>query len=402
DASAVIAWKTPAFDAGKWPTMHIPGRWDDQQLGGYFDGIVWFRKEINLKNITDTVLLSLGMIDDNDETYVNGTLIGATNSYTQKRIYKIPPGILHEGKNLIAVKVEDTGGGGGFYGESKDVYLSFQNTTIDLSGPWAFQVASVSPGSGNFGPNSYPSLLFNAMIAPLTPFAIKGVIWYQGENNASRAFQYRKAMPLLIYDWRNHWKEKDLPFYYVQLASFNASNGNSNQGSSWAELREAQTLTLTVPHTGMAVATDLGESHDIHPKNKQDVGKRLAALALKNTYKRPIVASGPAYRSMSINDNKITLLFTGTGSGLQTKAAQLTGFEIAGDDKKFYTATATLKDNKVEVEAPGVPHPVAVRYGWSDDNINANLYNKEGFPAIPFRTDHWPEITHDIKYHIDF
>ncbi|WP_431214651.1 sialate O-acetylesterase [Puia sp. P3] len=337
DTTAIGAWNTISFDDSKWPVMQLPGLWDNQQLGNMFDGQVWFRKEFELKPgsltgnspsnpsptiltgntptnpaNTDTVTLSLGTIDDNDQTFVNGISVGSTNGYNLRRIYKIPPGILHEGKNVITIKVDDTGGGGGVYGNINDICLVSGSTRTDLSGPWKFQVAAVATGHANIGPNSYPSLLYNAMIHPITPFPIKGVIWYQGENNAKRGYQYRKAMPLIIEDWRSHWKEKDFPFYYVQIASFSADHGNSNTGSAWTELRESQTRTLSVPHTGMAVTTDIGEPNDIHPKNKQDVGKRLAMLALRDTYGKHVVAEGPKYKSMEIKGSHIKLRFTGS------------------------------------------------------------------------------------------
>jgi len=416
DTTAIASWKTLSFDDSKWPVMQLPGLWDNQQLGNLFDGQVWFRKEFELSPTTSPTgafTLSLGIIDDNDQTFVNGIPVGSTNGYNLRRIYNIPPGILHEGKNSITIKVDDTGGEGGVYGNSNDLCLtSGENNRTDLSGPWKFQVAAVATGNGNFGPNSYPSLLYNAMIHPLTPFPIKGVIWYQGENNAKRGYQYRKAMPLIIEDWRNHWKEKDFPFYYVQIASFSADHGNSNTGSAWAELRESQTLTLSVPHTGMAVTTDIGEPNDIHPKNKQDVGKRLAMLALKDTYGRSVVARGPEYKSMEIKGNHVELTFTSIGSGLTSTAAastntpatpagtQLNGFELAGPDQKFYPAKSTLTDDRVDLYADEVPHPVAARYAWADDASNADLFNKEGFPATPFRTDQWPESTKTVKYTI--
>jgi sialate O-acetylesterase len=244
--------------------------------------------------------------------------------------------------------------------------------------------------------------LFNAMINPLIPYTIEGAIWYQGEANAGRAYQYRKAFPLMITDWRKHWNEGDFPFYFVQLASWNADNGNSAKGSTWAELREAQTKTLSLPNTGMAVTTDIGNAVDIHPKNKQDVGKRLAAIALHNVYEKNIVYRGPVYQSMQIDGNKIILSFTNTGSGLMVKDkyGYLKGFEVAGADKQFHFAKAYINGDKVIVFDDSVNAPVAVRYGWADDAGDDNLYNKEGFPASPFRTDEWKGITEDDKFSI--
>ena len=251
-------------------------------------------------------------------------------------------------------------------------------------------------------PNAYPTLLFNGMINPIIPFSIQGAIWYQGETNAGRAYQYRKAFPLMIQDWRQRFGQGDFPFYFVQLASFNASNGNSAKGSGWAELREAQTATLSFPNTGMAVTMDIGESKDIHPRNKQDVGARLAAIALNNIYNTKMEYSGPVYQSSTTEGNKMILSFTHANGGLSVKDkyGYLMGFEIAGEDKKFYHAKAEVKNNQVVVYSDSVSTPVSVRYGWADDMPEVNLYNKEGFPASPFRTDNWKGITEEVKYEI--
>ena len=230
-----------------------------------------------------------------------------------------------------------------------------------------------------------PCGLFNGMIAPLTKFAIKGVIWYQGESNVGRAAQYRKLFPALIYDWRKAWGI-DFPFLFVQLANFLQRKPEPSE-SAWAELREAQLLTfLNVPKTGMAVTIDIGEANDIHPKNKQDVGKRLALAARAIAYGENIVYSGPIYDGMTVEGNKIRIRFKHTGSGLVAKGEKLTGFAIAGEDGKFVWAEAKIEGDTVVVWSPNVEKPVAVRYAWAD-NPDCNLYNQEGLPASPFRTD---------------
>jgi sialate O-acetylesterase len=384
--------------------MQLPGLWDDQQLGKDFDGVVWFRKEVDLPRVgdADTALLSLGMIDDNDETYVNGVRVGGTNGYNLHRVYNLLPGILHSGKNTIAVKVTDGGGGGGIYGEESELWLSAGggSAKVPLSGAWVFQVASIIEGNGGFGPNSYPSLLFNAMVNPLKSFQIKGAIWYQGENNAVRGWQYRKAMPLLIEDWRHQWGGGAFPLYFVQLTSFRESNGNSNKGSTWAELRESQALTQSLPHTGMAVTIDIGDPNNIHPTNKQDVGRRLAALALHGTYGLPGVASGPVYRLLSMAAGKAVVSFGDIGGGLVIRGTSLHGFELAGEDRHFYPADAAIEGDKIVLSSDKVAQPVAVRYAWEDDASDANLFNREGYPAGPFRTDDWPAITREVKYRV--
>jgi sialate O-acetylesterase len=398
-------WKNPDYNSQSWPKISIALNWENQQMGlEDLDGIVWYRKEIILdENITNKPLtLSLGKIDDNDDTYINGTWVGSTKNWAENRVYRVPAGVFKPGKNIIAVRVEDTGGSGGFYGDSLAVYIKSEDGFISLSDNWRFRIAKINRNVSGVGPNDYPSLLFNAMINPLIPYGIRGVLWYQGEANTGRAYQYRKAFPLMISDWRQHWEEGNFPFYFVQLASFNADNGNSMKGSAWAELREAQTRTLSLPATGMSVTTDIGESNDIHPKNKQDVGLRLAAIAMNNIYSQPGEYSGPVYESMSIQGDKIILSFTHTGSGLMVKDkyGYIKGFEIAGSDHHFYFAKALMQNNKVIVYADEVSKPETVRFAWADDASDANLYNSEGFPAVPFRTDQWKGITDDVKYSI--
>ncbi len=388
------------FDDVSWPEINQPELWETQELGE-FDGIVWLRKIITLstEDAGKAGMLELSKIDDEDITYINGIEVGRNNIWDAKRKYPIPAGLLKEGENTIAIRVVDGGGGGGIYGDTSDFKLTVGNNAIPLSGKWKYQVESVK---SDISPNSYPSLLYNAMVNPLIPFAIQGVLWYQGETNAWRAQQYKKAFPLMISDWRNKWHQGDFPFYFVQLSSFNETNGNSNNGSMWAELREAQTQTLQLPNTGMCVTTDIGDPLDVHPKNKQDVGKRLAAIALNKTYKKNIVYSGPTFKSMEIDGNKIIASFENLGSGLSTpdKYGYVKGFEIAGDDQIFYYAKAKIVDDKVVIYNENVKNPVAIHFGWADDASDNNLYNKEGFPAVPFRTDNWKNVTETINYRI--
>ncbi|MDB5231020.1 MAG: Sialate O-acetylesterase [Chitinophagaceae bacterium] len=251
-------------------------------------------------------------------------------------------------------------------------------------------VISSKPGAPN--DSHIPTVLFNAMVNPLIPYAIRGVIWYQGEANDRKAQQYKRLFPLLINDWRKNWGNKTFPFFYVQLANFTEAKAEPG-GSTWAELREAQLQTLQVPHTGMAVTIDIGDAKDIHPKNKQDVGLRLALIARAKVYKEKLVYSGPIYRSYKIKSDKIEIMFNHTHGGLQAKNNDdLKGFSIAGEDKKFYWAHARIKGNKIIVWCNKAEKPVAVRYAWAN-NPECNLYNKAGLPASPFRTDTWKGIT---------
>lgn len=403
-ADEIATWKSPAYNDLNWHTMQVPGLWEQQEIGN-FDGVVWLRKIITItsQDAGKPAILELAMIDDNDETYFNGQKIGETKGYNIARKYVLPAGVLKEGKNSIAVRIDDTGGGGGIYGDVQNVKITIGEKVQPLSGAWLFNIEAISSSAVNIEPNAYPNLLYNSMINTLIPYAIKGVIWYQGEANAGRAYQYRTAFPLMINDWRKNWGQGNFPFYFVQLASWNADNGNSQKGSGWAELREAQASTLSLPNTGMAVTTDIGDPTDIHPKNKQDVGKRLAALALQNTYGINAVGSGPVYKSFEKEGSKITITFSGIGSGLMAKDkyGYLKGFEIAGPDKKFYYARAYITGEKVTVQGDQVANPVAVRFGWADDAGENNLFNKEGFPATPFRTDNWKGITEEMKYKVE-
>ena len=398
----VQSWSSASFDDSEWKTIEVPGNFDRKDFQ-YLDGVVWFRREFILPDSLTglSVALSLGTIDDVDATYVNGIKVGGTASKTATgRIYILEPSQLHAGKNSIAVRIEDFGGRGGFTGKPEDVKISRGAYEQSLAGIWKYRIESYTNNNQFTGPNDAGTLLYNSMIAPLIPYAMQGAIWYQGESNAGRAYQYRKSFPLMISDWRNRWKE-EFPFLFVQLASFNANNGDSKKGSSWAELREAQALTLqALPRTGMAVIHDIGNPKNIHPTNKQDVGKRLSLQALKIAYGQNMLSQGPQFQSMQKEGNKAILTFTDTGTGLiaSGKYGYLQGFEIAGADKVFHWAKAEIQNGKVVVWSDEVANPVAVHYGWADDNMEANLFNKEGLPAAPFRTDTWKGITEEVRF----
>jgi sialate O-acetylesterase len=394
-------WSGTSVQDEGWPKMNLPGVWEESGLEE-LDGFVWFRRSITIP-ATDAgkpAKIHLAMIDDQDETWLNGQKIGHTESYNTQRVYDIPAALLKEGENKISIRVHDTGGGGGVYGDAKDLALLIGDHNYPLDGKWSFQVEEMNDATTSMNPNSYPSLLYNAMVNPLIPYAIKGVIWYQGESNAGRAYQYRKAFPLMINDWRSRWKQGDFPFYFVQLTSFNPEGGNVIKGSDWAELREAQLMTLQLPKTGMAVTTDIGESNDIHPRNKQEVGKRLAAIALHEDYHKDLEFSGPVYKSIKVEGNKIIIDFDHVGKGLEAKDkyGYLKGFAIAGEDQKFKYAKAQIQGNQVVVYSDEISSPAAVRYSWENDPADSNLFNKDGFPAGPFRTDSWKGITESTKY----
>ncbi len=390
-------WNALDLNDGDWKTITAPKYWEEQ---GYMDidGIGWYRKEIDLseEQTKSNLSIHLGKIDDSDITWINGIEVGKTEGQTDKeRIYTIESKYLKPGKNMIVVRVEDKGGNGGIYGKPEDQFVAIGKEKINISGDWKFRIAKANIASLNVGPNSYPTLLYNAMIHPLIPYGMKGAIWYQGESNASRAKQYQRIFPSLITDWRKHWGQGDFPFLFVSLANYYPAVPEPGE-SNWAELREAQTKTLKLPNTGMAVTIDIGEANDIHPKNKQEVGRRLALNAFRIAYGKNIVNSGPSYRSMEIVNNRILLTFTEKGSGLvvRDKYGYLKGFTVAGADKVFHWAKAEItSDQRIAVYSPEVANPVAVRYGWANNPDDVNLYNREGLPAIPFRTDDWPGIT---------
>jgi sialate O-acetylesterase len=387
------------FQDKNWPEIKVPSLWENQQIGN-IDGIVWMRKTIVLtaEQAKKEAVLHLAKVDDEDKTYVNGIEVGTNNLWDKLRVYKIPANVLKEGTNVIAVRIRDYSGGGGIYGDPTDLKIDFKDTNLPLDGLWKFNVVQVKIA---ISPNSYPSLLYNAMVNPLVPYAMQGVLWYQGEANVWRAAEYKKSFPLMINDWRTKFKQGDFPFYFVQLSTFDEFGGNSQKGSRWAELREAQSETLKLKNTGMVVTTDIGNAKDIHPTNKQDIGLRLAAVAMNNIYGKKQVHSGPTYKSQEIKGNQIILTFDNIGSGLSTpNNDELKGFEIAGSGKVFHAAKAIIKDNKIIVSSDKVQNPLAVHYGWADDDTAINLFNKEKFPASPFRTDNWEMITANEKYSV--
>lgn len=388
-------WATFKVDDSSWKIMKVPSFFDSNGLGN-FDGIVWFRKKVNISDTSKDFTLSY-FADDDDIIWVNGNYIGETKGYNVERHYTIPAQYLKKGENVIAIRVFDGAGNGGIYGE-ENIALKSEKETISLAGDWKYSIGADSkdlPSKPYLAQGqNRPSAIYNAMIAPLLDYKIKGVIWYQGESNAERAFQYQKLFPLLINDWREKFKDKNLPFLFVQLANYKQQKQEPGD-SDWAELREAQFLTLKLPNTGMAVTTDIGSGEDIHPKNKQDVGGRLANIALAKVYDTKIEYSGPIYKSYKIENNTVVLDFN-FNTDIKAKEGVLKGFSIAGSDQKFYRADAKIVKGKVVVHAQNVPNPAAVRYNWAD-NPNGNLTNVSGLPASSFRTDVWKGITQEEK-----
>lgn len=377
-------WERPS-DVSEWMQVMMPGIIENQI--NFSDGVIWLTKEfwLSKEESTHPVIFTLGEIDDNDQTFVNGHKIGETKGYNVFRRYEAMPEILQSGKNIIVIRIEDTGGRSGISCETKQLkIITFRRERL-LSGDWYAMPAVnlVRPGNHLLSPNNYPSCLYNGMIHPLIRYAIRGVIWYQGEANAGNPDLYAIRFPAMITDWRKQWGLGDFPFLFVQLANFEA-----NKNDNWPGLREAQLKTLSLPNTGMAVTIDIGDPYDIHPRNKQEAGYRLSLAARKLAYGENITYSGPLFKSVRYENGKAMLEFDHIGSGLSVggPCGCLCGFEIAGNDNVFVDARAEITDNRVVVWNENVKDPVAVRYGWANSPRCTGLYNKEGLPASPFRT----------------
>jgi sialate O-acetylesterase len=381
-------WFSENTNTTDWSVMTVPGYWPKED-GKPVNGVVWFRKEIELPQTfaNKPVKLILGRIVDADSVFVNGKFAGTTSYQYPPRRYELPAGTLRKGKNTIVVRVISNSGEGGFV-KDKPYQLKLDEQIVDLKGDWKYKTGAKMQA---LEPETFirwkPSGLYNAMIAPLLNYSIKGIIWYQGESNSTRPIEYRNLFATLIRDWRSKWNQGDFPFLFVQLPNFMEPKKQPSE-SNWALLRESQLKTLSLPNTGMAITIDIGEWNDIHPLNKKDVGKRLALTARKVAYgDNNIAHSGPIVESMKMDENKVILTFSQIGSGLAVKGQQLNAFAIAGKNMRFIWAQAKLEDNRVIVWSDELSDPVAVRYAWADNPDNANLYNKEGLPASPFRTD---------------
>jgi sialate O-acetylesterase len=332
--------------------------------------------------------LILGRIVDADSVFINGVFVGTISYQYPPRRYEIPSNLLKEGENTIVVRIISNEGNGGFVLDKRYEIIA-GNDTINLKGDWHYRLgAKMEPLASQTFIRWKPLGLYNAMLYPLLKYRMKGVIWYQGESNADRPLEYREILPAVIQDWRNNWNQGVFPFLYVQLPNFMKAKNQPSE-SNWALLREAQLQTLSLPNTAMAVTIDIGEWNDIHPLNKKDVGKRLALAAEKVAYRdEHVVSSGPLYQSMKIDGNKILLTFTNTGGGLVAQGnGELKHFAIAGADAKFVWAKARIENSTVIVWNDTISNPIAVRYAWADNPEGANLYNKEGLPASPFRTN---------------
>jgi sialate O-acetylesterase len=422
-------WAAPApalaaADVADWKPFALPQAGEATPLPHY-GGVVWFRKEFDLPAaaVGKELLLNLGPVATTETTWVNGVQVGTTDiypldgglikgfrvngvrmggvpSWQTARVYRVPANALKAGRNVIAVRVLDPTDAPLDYSGALTIGLDLGNpakggaptgTVKPLDGAWQYRIGAAAdvlaslPGRPAQNPNN-PIVLSNSMIAPLSPFAIKGAIWYQGESNADRPAQYKTLLPIMIKDWRAKFGVGDFPFYIVQLANFHATEAQPTD-TPWTRLREAQLQTAqTVPNTGLAVTIDIGDPGDIHPRNKKEVGRRLALSALAQTYKQEIEYSGPSYKAIEVQGPRVLISFD-HARGLNVKGdGAVNGFAIAGADKKFVWAEGMLAGESVILSSPEVANPVYVRYAWAD-NPNVNLYNEAGLPAVPFRTD---------------
>ena len=376
----------PDYDDGSWKTVELPNQ---PPLSDF----VWLRRTVALeKGGEPGYRLRLGTFANVSAVFVNGTQVYHKAGNARIREVQIPDGVLRRGDNLIAIRALNDWNNETYIDSPMDLGPEGGAPVVSLEGAWRFS-SSVEPPMPEYVRYSHtPSFLYNGMIAPIEGYTLTGAIWYQGESNAGEAHAYRTLFPAMIQDWRVRWRQGNWPFLFVQLANWRARKPQP-AASDWAELREAQLMTLALPETGMAVTIDIGEADDIHPRNKQDVGKRLALAARKLAYGEDLVYSGPLYRSMEVRGSEVVLSFDLVESGLAARDGEtLTGFAVAGADRQFAWAEARIEGDQVVVRSDLVAAPVAVRYGWAD-NPACNLVNREGLPASPFRTDTWPGVT---------
>jgi sialate O-acetylesterase len=377
------------YDDSNWGTMILPAFWESAGYPGY-NGYMWLRKRFDLEkeDSNKDLVFHLGKIDDRDVTWLNGKRIGSSRKYNLPREYMVDDALLNEGLNTLVVRVLDESGKGGLWGPAGEMYISDTNNNVilDLSGEWKYNkdIPPQFPLDELF-PAQY-SVAFNAMVNPFTVLPAKGIIWYQGEADAAMAPLYEEKMKRLITSWREEWKNEDLPFLYVQLPNYKEKvDSIVQQSSEWAALREVQKSLLSLPNTGMAVTIDVGEAEDVHPKNKKDVGTRLALAALNIAYDdTSLVYSGPMVESYEVINDTIVLTFNHVGSGLHAKDGTLKGFALVGDKQQFYEPVAWIKEDKVYLYNADISITREVWYGWAD-NPDVSLYNKEGLPAPPFK-----------------
>ena len=386
-------WNQWDWDDSDWKTMQMPGTWRENGLN--VRGTVWMRKDFEIPESMEgrQAKLSMGTLVHNDAVFVNGVYVGSTGYEYPPRRYQIPAGVLRKGKNTIAVRLNAPAGNGEFI-KDKPYKIIGDAAEIDLTGSWKYKVGLDMDDVTLYAErlknrNNAGSGLYNGMIYPIRNYQVRGTIWYQGESNAGNTSRYAELVSSLITNWRELWNMPEMPFLLMQLPNFMQKHDKPTD-SGWARIREAQLQAFkTIPNTALAVTYDVGEWNDIHPLNKKDMAKRLFLGARKVVYGEKLVYAGPVYKDMKVEGNKIIITFTETGRGLMAKGGILKHFAIAGEDRQFVWADAVIRGNKVIVSSKDVKQPVAVRYAWSDNPDEANLCNKEGLLASPFRTDNW-------------
>ncbi len=393
-------WTTKKVSGTEWKDIAVPAEWSKTSFGA-FNGIVDYQLTFNVPKswIGKEVVVELGPIDEMDVAWINGKLVGShlnPGDYTTPRVYDVPAGALKAGENLLSVQVANTSGLGGINGKEKDLKIRLKKSKSgnSIAGTWkarqtrAFETMPKMPDCINCDYPNTPTMLYNGMIKPIIPFAIKGAIWYQGESNRYDGLLYRKIFTGMINNWRHDWNQGNFPFYYVQIAPYRYQDSFST-----GLLREAQEYAMKIlPNVGMVVTMDIGNLKNIHPGNKLDVGNRLASWALAKDYGFLNVAhASPVYRQMQVEGSSIRIMFDNGLMGLTSFGNDLVGFQIAGADGNFKPAKAYIDDNKtVMVYSPEIPAPVAVRFGWNSTDVT-NLFNVLGLPAAPFRTDSWDD-----------
>jgi len=396
-------WSAANFDDSSWKTVQVPGGFSELGVADV-PSVCWFRKEFTLPDALPAgkAILFLGSIEKMDTAYLNGQWVGASSWVENPRVYAINDGVLKPGRNVLAVRVFKMKPIGGFLGKPEELRLMLgDKTVIPLAGEWkgALSVDARPPHPLPLAFENYPTMpgvLYEGMIEPVAPFSIRGAIWYQGEANFQRAHQYQTLLPMLIGDWRRLFNEGDFPFYIVSLPAFMRHRDEPGD-DAWAELREAQALTAAnVKNSALAVTVDTGEADNIHPKDKQVVGERLALCALANEYGKEIPDAGPTFASVTKLPGALKLHFKNTDGGLAVKGDKLEEFSVAGEDRKWHWADAKVEGDCVVVSSSAVVKPVAARYAWQA-NPTATLFNGVGLPAVPFRTDNWPGMTENAK-----
>lgn len=386
-------WAEPDYSDENWKTMELPGYWEDKGMKD-FDGVVWFRKTIDIPRTwaRKTITIDLGTIADEDIVYYNGTEIGRSNGPGVSRRYTVPYKLVKRGKAILTARVTNYENKGGIYGNPENMRMSIKGKDpLSLAGEWKYlsglSLSGIPPVPTSPGTNpGYPTGLFNAMIYPLTLFPLQGILWHQGKSNLESTDEYTDLFMSLITDWRDKWQKPDMPFYFVQLAN-HGKQEEAQTDSDWAAMREAQAQALYLNNTGMVVTTDIGKEEVTDPKSKLEIGLRLSQLALKQTYGKRKMPQYPVYKSHCVEGNTLRISFDNPGKGF-LHPDPIRGFMIAGTDHIFYPATVTVKKKEVIVQSPDVPHPVAARYNWAD-HTDGTLFGASGLPVVPFRTDNW-------------